>query len=703
MIKSHMTRVLRLKKTLLAIFLALMPIFGFAAGLGAIKVTSSLGEPFRAEIQLLLVNAEDLANLSASFASKEAYDAQGITYQHIDSNIKVEVGASANGAPVLKLSSIQPINDTFLDMLIQVDWASGRVQHEYNVLLDSPKAKSANDETQALPIAMPKNPSESDTVDAKSINASNQSITEDEKSQINKDAKFITTKQGDTLSNIAKLEQLEGVSIDQMLVGLFDNNKQAFMNSNMNRLKIGEIIRVPVRDKLVLIDAYKATQLVKLHSANWSSYSALLAGHALSTAVPSEIDQKQSVSGKIANIADQAPSAKVILKDVVKLSAGDRDIADASKAMEAKITMLQEENAAHAKSLKEAQQRTAILERQIADMQKLLALKSQVMSDLQKNAVVAENRHNPNTITLEDAWLRLFNNVIIITILITSILGALFLYAWTLLRRKLKKEAAFDQIQLNAPGSNYVSDNKSPIKSSSLPEVLQRFDDDLEDRYDIDPIAESDIYMTYGHHLQAINVLEMAILKDPKRYELYLKLLEIYAHDKNDEAFESIAKKLSVMLDYDDPLLVKVSELAATLKANDGLIQPDGVVMRAKDTGKASTINPSIADISQLPSSDLLLDKPNNPDISMQKIDGVSLDLNIESDNKISDQPEAHQEQVNNQEGSKLNVKDSLIGKNANGFDFSSISFNLDDEQDSKPARLKTTKKVSPDLKSKKK
>jgi len=707
MIKGQMTSVLKIKQIILAIFLALMPLSGFAAALGNIKVTSSLGEPFKAEIELLSVYAEELASLSASFASEEAYAAQGIAHQDIYSNIKVEVGASANGVPVLKLSTIQPINDTFLDMLIQIDWASGRVQREYNVLLDPANAKSAIDETQTLPNALPTIPSVSEKADGKSIDELNQSTTQDGKSQASIDANVITTKQGDTLSNIAKIEQVEGVSLDQMLVGLFDSNKQAFMNNNMNRLKIGEIIRVPVRDQLLLVDEHQATQFVKLHSANWGAYRGTLAGHVLGMPTPIEAEQKQSASGKIASIADQAPSAKVTLKDVVKLSAGDRNIADASKAMEAKITMLQEENAAHAKSLKEAQQRTAILERQIEDMQKLLALKSQVMNDLQKNSATAANTNNPIQITSEDGWLRPFNHVVIITLLITGILSALFLLAWMLLRLQLKKEAAFGHVNLNSSGSNYVFDNRSVIKSSSLTQFSQRMDSDIEDTHHVDPMTESEIYMTYGDHLQAVDVLEMAISKNPKRYELYLKLLEIYVADKNGEAFESLAKKLSVMLGHDDPLLAQVSKMAASLEAANSSSKSDGTFLRAADANNTPANSPSKVELSQLISSQSVLDIPSNPDIPMQKMEGITLDYNVDSGNKPSEQPKAHQEQVTDLKSFESSLSDSLIGQTANGFDFSTISFDLDDEQDSKPARLKTAKKVhvkaSPDLKGTKK
>jgi len=50
---------------------------------------------------------------------------------------------------------------------------------------------------------------------------------------------------GENLSGIASALKPEGVSLEQMLVALFQSNKQAFAGNNMNRLKAGQILRVP--------------------------------------------------------------------------------------------------------------------------------------------------------------------------------------------------------------------------------------------------------------------------------------------------------------------------------------------------------------------------------------------------------------------------------------------------------------------------
>ncbi|MBA3696417.1 MAG: hypothetical protein H0W85_06585, partial [Methylotenera sp.] len=125
----------------LAVCLALLPFSAFAAGLGKLNVSSGLGEPLKAEIELLSVTPEELSTLVAAIGSEEAYAAQGVTRLAIHNNIQVEVAKGVSGAPILKLRTTQPISDPYLDMLIQVDWSSGRLQREYTVLLDPPGYK----------------------------------------------------------------------------------------------------------------------------------------------------------------------------------------------------------------------------------------------------------------------------------------------------------------------------------------------------------------------------------------------------------------------------------------------------------------------------------------------------------------------------------------------------------------------------------
>ena len=602
-----------------------MPLSGFAAGLGKLNVNSGLGEPLKAEVELLSVTPEELSTLVATIASEEAYAVQGITRLGVHSSIKVDLAKNADGSPVLRLRSSQPISDPYLDMLIQVDWASGRLLREYTVLLDPPGYKETLNQTPSNNISLPSaasrlsNSASVDSVDntaskgqqtskkSKKLKKASNEIADNEVAPA--DTAQLMTVRGDTLNSLAKEMQIEGVSLDQMLVGLYENNKEAFSNGNMNRLKVGQIIKAPSKDVFTAIDAQQARQAIKVHSANWNDYRNSLAGGVAETPAVVESEQKQSASGKIATAEDKATPTKAGTQDVVKLSGGTKEVVsgnkEGNKEFDAKILALQEEATAREKALKESIDRTAALEKQIEDMQKLLALKNQTMTDLQKNAAaqpvdarpVGEAEVKPVEVTPvkpvkkapsvvaapvtpepEPSFIEsLFGDMDMTLVGGTAGLGLLGA-GWLYLRNKRRKDLdSFERGILTSGGlrANTVfgntTGNASTSDTSFLTDFAQSADGSMIDTNDVDPIAEAEVYMAYGRDAQAEEILKDAISKEPKRYELHLKLLEMYAGRKDTAAFETIAGELYTTLGTDDPVWAKVVELGASVEPGNPL------------------------------------------------------------------------------------------------------------------------------------
>lgn len=671
----------KINKISLAVCLAFMPIYGFTAGLGKLNVDSGLGEPLKAQIDLLSVTPDELSSLTASIASEEAYAVQGIPRLGVHNSIRVELGKNPDGSPVLRLRSQQPIDDPYLDMLIQVDWASGRLLREYTILLDPPGYKQTVNEQPLTQSAINKPYAASgDTVSTKAdtgmhevtprladkskarkkaanVAADTSRDAETTATAVN-DSTELTTQRGDTLSSIAKEVASEGVSLDQVMVGLFEANKSAFTDGNMNRLKVGQIIRVPSKDELTAIDSRQAKKEIKLHASNWNAYKNSLAGNVVAAPVAEEVEQKQSASGKIATAEDKAAPVKSGPQDVVKLSAGGKVAAQGGKGSaeaDAKVLALQEEATAREKALKEAQERTTALEAQVADMQKLLALKSQTMADMQKNAdaaaksaqiqqpaatpqpapaavdasvpaavaepapaAVAEPAATPAPEAVKPAEdVKKAPAVVkppvqaqaeeeppsFIASLLESVnlfmLGgaggvALLGAGWVYLRNKRRKDLdSFERgiltsggLRANTVFGNTTGNATSSADTSFLTDFAQSADGAMIDTNDVDPIAEAEVYMAYGRDAQAEEILKDAISKEPKRYELHLKLLEMYAARKDVSAFEAVAGELYTTLGADDPTWAKVAELGITVEPDNPLydisqIAPSAVVVKA--------------------------------------------------------------------------------------------------------------------------
>jgi len=61
---------------------------------------------------------------------------------------------------------------------------------------------------------------------------------------------------------------------------------------------------------------------------------------------------------------------------------------------------------------------------------------------------------------------------------------------------------------------------------------------------EVDPVAEAEIFLAYGRDAQAEELLKEALESSPKRHEIYLKLLQIYANRKDAKSFEKVARDL---------------------------------------------------------------------------------------------------------------------------------------------------------------
>ena len=63
---------------------------------------------------------------------------------------------------------------------------------------------------------------------------------------------------------------------------------------------------------------------------------------------------------------------------------------------------------------------------------------------------------------------------------------------------------------------------------------------------EVDPLAEAEIYLAYGRDSQAEEILKEALAANPRRYEIHIKLLEIYAKRKDLPAFDPLARELQI-------------------------------------------------------------------------------------------------------------------------------------------------------------
>lgn len=112
-----------------------------ALALGRITVQSALGEPLRADIDIPEITPEEAASLRASVASPEAFRAAGLEYNTAMGNLVITLQQRPGGRMFLRLSSDRPVNEPFIDLILEANWSSGRIVRDYTMLFDPPNLR----------------------------------------------------------------------------------------------------------------------------------------------------------------------------------------------------------------------------------------------------------------------------------------------------------------------------------------------------------------------------------------------------------------------------------------------------------------------------------------------------------------------------------------------------------------------------------
>jgi pilus assembly protein FimV len=311
-----------------------------ALSLGTVVVKSALGEPLRAEIDIPDINAEEAASLKASVASPEAFRAAGLEYNAAMANTKATLLRRANGRAFISLQSDRPVNEPFVDMILEASWSSGRIVRDYTMLFDPPnvRAPSATLAAPAVvapavtpaPAALPAAPTTANrparaVAAAKPISKPEVKAAPAAKVAAKPAAtptpvgdKQITVKSGDTATKIALAVKPANVSLDQMLVALLQANPNAFVHDNINRIKSGAVMNVPTQEQAQAIGSKEATQTVIAQSKDFGDFRKKLALNAPTAQVG--VADRQASGSVQAKVDDKKPAANA--PDKLTLSKG---------------------------------------------------------------------------------------------------------------------------------------------------------------------------------------------------------------------------------------------------------------------------------------------------------------------------------------------------------------------------------------------
>ncbi|MGJ8662964.1 MAG: type IV pilus assembly protein FimV, partial [Marinicella sp.] len=284
----------------LVIGLTIVSQSSFSLGLGKIQVYSALDEPLVSSIDLLANADDELLNLNVKLASSEDYQKVGLDKSFVPGNIMVSF--DEDNPYRINVTSNGPVTEPIVSLLLDVNWNNGRILREFTVLLDPPVYDTISPNVQlnqAVVKPMEDNSIQAveepevventeTTVDAVDVSPSIEPAVEESTTYTNEDlaayeeevaepevsysntSSEVLVEAGDTLWRIANQNKVGDLSAHQMMMAIYNNNTDAFIDNNINKLIKGSSLTIPTAEEARNIGFSEALAQVESHHQSWA-------------------------------------------------------------------------------------------------------------------------------------------------------------------------------------------------------------------------------------------------------------------------------------------------------------------------------------------------------------------------------------------------------------------------------------------------
>ena len=400
-----MSRPLKLS---VALALALASQYAAAQSLGAVQVKSNLDQPLLAEIPLVSQAPGDTKNVQVGLASMEAYARAGIDRSGIPQGVQFAVVTNAKGQSVIRVTTVQPISQPYIDLLLDVRGGGGTsAVREVTLLLDPASAQApvaapapppvvqqaAPPAPAAPPVAQqaapaasqaPPPPARPSTPASAPAAPSPARAPRAPRATAEGGSSLGTVEKGQTLSTYAKQLAGNGVDMNQALLALKQANPDAFYRDNINALKAGVVLRAPSSQDLSSTATAEASSQVRRQNDDWRGMTArkptsvadAASGNAPSKAAPASAEDRLALVPAKGN------------------QAGNGKVAAAMTSLQQDLARSQETLTALRQQGEELKSRVDDLENINQKNQRLLTLKDAQIADLQKKLADARKAAN---------------------------------------------------------------------------------------------------------------------------------------------------------------------------------------------------------------------------------------------------------------------------------------------------------------------
>ena len=474
----------------------------FAIGVGEIVVKSYVNEPLSAEIAVLDPKGLSDSEVIASLASLADFERLGVERHYSLGALVFATDMKGGESSTIRVTTDTPIREPYLNFLVELKWPEGRVLREYTVFLDLRPRPRVDSAERSVNTGVP-------SVSGNRLNPGEYRVAPN-----------------DTLGAIAARFKSDGVSIDQMMLAIKDANPGKFLRDNINGIRAGVLLEIPLSVDPSLSPRDAAQRVVD----EWSEWKRPAVSRGLRIVADNEIEifealeAESDLSSEPSAVSDSVDTAAIVPVSADSDSSpnltgnSERDLA----AIEARLSALSGQ-------LREIQDVVASKDQEIA------ALKA----ELAKRPVASVAESAPATETTSDQIGSGSSSNGTLWALLIAALAALAYIARRRFSGSVEGGTGSDTSS-TAGGFETSLDELLPVPAQSEQmgkpsesEASKGYGESLltgyaADQSLADAIAEADIYVAYGRHQHALDTLEAASAAEPSNASGLLKMLDIY-------------------------------------------------------------------------------------------------------------------------------------------------------------------------------
>lgn len=480
-----------------------------ALGVGDITLHSALNQPLDADIELLDVGDLGADEIEVRLAGADVFAAAGVERLQFLNELRFSPVLQGRGGNRIHVSSSRPVQEPYLNFLVEVARPNGRIVREFTVLLDPlgytprmlPAARSGIEPQRQSSTPAPAPRSAAAVVDPALLEPGDEYLA----------------RPNDNLWAISgRLRGAGNADRAQLMEALYQLNPQAFVNADRHRLKAGARLRLP-------------------------------AGYQPERGAPGAVKEAavEVLPPADAAVVENAPAALVEAQrqadaEAEALARQREELSQRMDDLQRQLQALQEQ----------LQQR----DHQVAELQQQLARRQAVRPAAPPPAAAAPSVAQPvETPTDSQYW-----RWMIVLLLVLALLGVLLL-------RRRREEAPVPAVEpkrrvaLNLPlrraprppaaapaPANVEEQARPPVAAPSSPPPSPPPAPAAAPRAAMaaaDKLDGADIYIAYGRYGQARDLLRQVLAEQPQRLSARMKLLLVLAELGDAAGFDALAEE----------------------------------------------------------------------------------------------------------------------------------------------------------------